>query len=204
MATVAPITFSALPVITFHRQGHDGQVLAFEFPLPPLAGTAAFGAVSDTRLQSASAIRALKVLSWADTDATADGVTAPSILSLMSAGDFGADVTVDALGRMSVRGALTGSDVRSAGNIASVQTGSTSNSRIFAGVRGEVTDLPDGTDDFANPAATIGRLTLGPRGTFGNSLIAAPTVGRVVLGTVTTANGGRPFGGMLYVRAALR
>ena len=51
-------------------------------------------------------------------------------------------------------------------------------------------ELPDGTDDFANAAATIGSLAVGARGTFANTLIAAPTIGRVLLGQVTTANGG--------------
>jgi hypothetical protein len=150
----------------------------------------AFGSVTDSSLSVQGPIRSLKVGSWADGDATADGISGTAIKSITSLGDFGANVAAQTLGKLSVRGALVGSDVRVEGNIGSVRVGSASNSRVFAGVRSDVTTLPAAAADFASGAA-IGSFR---SGAFGNTLVAATSLGKVLLGAVTTANGGTPFG----------
>jgi hypothetical protein len=153
------------------------------------------GSVSNESLASASPIKTLRVGSWADTDATPDTITAPSIAALASLGDFGSDVTTDSLGKVTVGGALVGAIIRSNGAIASLKAGSSSGSTVFAGVRGDLAALPAATSDFANAAASIGKLSIGGKaGAFANTLIAAPSIGKVVLGAVTTGNGGNVFG----------
>jgi hypothetical protein len=130
----------------------------------------------------------------------ADGhtITAPALGALIARGNFSGDVNVGSLGTLTVAGTLLNADVRSAGAIGAVRAGAARGSRVFAGVRAEVVDLPDALDDFANPAAMIRSVTIKGRaagaGTFADTLISAPSVGRVVLGTPETANGGRPFG----------
>ena len=162
-------------------------------PGAPLAGT--LGAVADASLTAAGGIRSLRVARWGDSDGANDFVNAPSIASLQSLGDFGADVSAGALGRLVVGGALLGADVRAAGKIGSVRLGGAAGSRVFAGLRADVNTLPNGADDFADPSAAIASFSVtGRAGTFGNTLVAAPAVGRVVLGTVRTDNGGTPFG----------
>jgi len=128
----------------------------------------------------------------------ADGhaIAAPAIGALTSRGDFSGDVNVGTLGTLTVAGTLLNADVRSAGAIGAVKAGAARGSRVFAGVRAEVVDLPDALDDFANPAAAIRSVTIKGRagGTFADTLISAPSVGRVVLGVPETSNGGRPSG----------
>lgn len=152
---------------------------------------ATVGSVTDTRLISLSPIRSLRVARWLDTDATADLVSAPGIRSLTSLGDFGSDINAGSIGTMLVRGALAGSNVNVSGQIRSVRLGSASNSRVFAGVTG--TALPDSADDFANSSASIGSFIV-RGGQFSNTSIAAPTIGKVLLGSVQTSNNGTPFG----------
>jgi hypothetical protein len=63
-------------------------------------------------------------------------------------------------------------------------------------VRADVAELPDGLDDFANPAASIRSFTVKGRtaGAFADTLVAAPSVGKVVLGAPEAGNGARRFG----------
>jgi hypothetical protein len=128
----------------------------------------------------------------------ADGrlLSAAAIGTLSARGNFGGDVAVGSLGKMTVAGTLLDADVRSTGPIGSVRAGAARGSRVFAGVRAEVVDLPATLDDFANPAATIGAFAVNARapGAFSDTLVAAPSIGRVVLGAVSPANNARPFG----------
>ena len=56
-----------------------------------------------------------------------------------------------------------------------------------------LTTLPDSADDFSNPAAVLRGVTV--KGTFSNTLVAAPTIGRAALGTIASdGNGGVAFG----------
>jgi subtilisin family serine protease len=158
---------------------------------PGAALAATLGAVTDTSITSAEPIRSLRVARWLDGDATADAISAPSIGTITSLSDFGADVTAGSLLGLNVRGTLGGSNVLVNGLIRAVRLGAASASRVFAGVNG--TALPDSRDDFLNPQAAIGSFTV-RSGSFSNTLVAAPAVGRVLLGSVATGNNGTPFG----------
>lgn len=96
------------------------------------------------------------------------------------------------LGRARFAGALSLSSIRVAGSIGSITAGSMAGSRIFAGVSGALNDLPQTTADFAHPAASIALVAV--RGAFTNSLVAAPTIGRVTLASVSPDNNGTAFG----------
>ena len=88
---------------------------------------------------------------------------------------------------------LTNTQIRATGSLGKIAvTGAVTGSTIFAGVRGDLNDLPDGRDDFANGSSTIASVSV--RGAFSNSRIAAPTVGKVAMRSVQTANGGAAFG----------
>jgi hypothetical protein len=125
----------------------------------------------------------------------AGAITAPSIRQVVTRGDFAADVTTGTLGTLKVGGALAGADLRATTSIGRVMAASIRDSRIFAGVAGAVAALPSTPADFSNAAATIGGVSVKPRGLgFSNSLIAAPTVGKLSLGSIQASNGGTPFG----------
>ena len=151
---------------------------------------------SDVSINAAGPIKSLKLTDWLDTDAAPDTITTPSLASLSTRGDFAAGMNVGSLGKASVGGALVGSDIRAAGSIASITAGSVRDSRIFAGVRPDVAGLPASAGDFANGSAQIKALSVKGRSPAAlvNTHIAAPNVGKVTLGGVTTANNGAPFG----------
>ena len=137
----------------------------------------------------------MKVAQWLDTGGPGEVLSAPSVASLSVKGDFAADLNVGELGKLTVRGAMIGSDVRATGNIGTVRAALMRDSRVFAGVRSDLSTLPDSADDFAAPAS-IRSVTVSGRtaGSFSNTLIAADDVGKVSLGSVTTANNGTAFG----------
>ncbi|HEX8914306.1 MAG TPA: S8 family serine peptidase [Humisphaera sp.] len=88
-------------------------------------------------------------------------------------------------------GTLSDSTVRSAGDIGRVTVGSSTGSRIFAGVGDAVTDLPADGSAFAAPAG-VRALTV--KGVFADTVVAAQELGPISLRGVTTDNAGRPFG----------
>jgi hypothetical protein len=157
--------------------------------------SAVLGSVGEGSISTAGAIKSLRVGQWVDNNGARDGVSAASIGTLTATGDFGADVTAGSIGKLTVNGNLVDSEVRAGSRIGTVRLGAATGSRIFAGVRGDVAALPAGAGDFVDPAAAIGNVTItGRAGTFSNSMVAAPSVGRVLLGQVQTPNGGTPFG----------
>jgi hypothetical protein len=91
---------------------------------------------------------------------------------------------------------VTGAQIRSAGNITSVVTGSMSGSQLFAGV------TPDGLVTAADAAAGSGqivsvRIGSGPKGNvFANSAIAAGKIKNAVLGNLVDAASNAPFYGI--------
>lgn len=150
------------------------------------------GDVTNMTVNSASPVRSISVQSWTD-DAAGEDITAPAgVSTLSSRGGFGADLNVGSLGNLKAGGALTAANIRSAGSIRGVTAAAMSDSRIYAGVKADVSDLPDGADDFANASASIGSVRV--RSLFSNSRVAAPEVGRVSFGTAQVVNGGNPFG----------
>jgi hypothetical protein len=150
---------------------------------------------SDLTFTSASPVKSLKVSQWLDTGGPGEVLTAPALSSLSVKGDFAADIAVGALGKVTVKGAVTGSDIRATGNIASVRAGAMHDSRVFAGVNGNVSTLPAALTDFAAPAR-IGSVSVSGKsaGSFSNTLIAASDIGKLSLGAIATANNGTPFG----------
>jgi hypothetical protein len=161
------------------------------------AGTlsATLASASDLNFTSGSPIRSLKVGQWLDTGGATEVLAAPSVGSLSVKGDFAADLNVDTIGKMSVRGAVAGADIRATGNIGTVRAGAMRDSRLFAGVRSDVGTMPDSADDFTAQAGIKGVTVSGRTpGSFSNTLIAATDVGRLSLGGVATANNGTPFG----------
>lgn len=110
------------------------------------------------------------------------GITAGSITQL--------NLTAGIVGPITDRGAAEGDVINSAGNIGAVNALSMSGTRIEAGV--------DSAD--ANGLATafsaddkIASVVIG-KGGFSNSVIDAGTLPRVSLGTLSSSNGGTPFG----------
>jgi hypothetical protein len=124
----------------------------------------------------------------------AAAVTAPAVRQIVCRGDFTGDVTVASIGILKVAGTLAGSVVRAADTIGRVTAASVRDSRLFAGVSGTVTRLPTSLADFVNTGAVIGGLTVKRAGTFSNTIVAAPTIGKLALGAIQTANSGGPFG----------
>jgi hypothetical protein len=172
------------------RSAGGGRTITFSGGGAPVS--LALGNVSDVSVNSAAPLKSVRATQWLDTDATPDVITAPLVQSLAVRGEFGAGVTADTLLRARL-GSMRGSDVRAASAVGTISAGQMADSRVFAGVQPGVSTLPASPADFANAAATIRSVSV-KRG-FGNSMIAAPSVGKVSLGPVSaTANGGVVFG----------
>ena len=93
-------------------------------------------------------------------------------------------------GSLKVTGAITGTTVRTIGNIGSISADSITNSNIYAGVAGPTVDLPDDIGDFTG-LSTIKSVSTR---TFSNSNLAAAGLQRLNLGAVDTDNAGTSFG----------
>jgi hypothetical protein len=157
---------------------------------------ATLNSVVNASITSSVPLGTVRVNSWQN-GLGIDGITAPSARTIRAAHDFSADVSLPGnLGSMAVGGNLSSSIIRVGGSINSLTAGTISNSDIFAGVLDNVTTLPATTSQFADSGSTIKRLTVTRRtaGAFANSLIAAPIVGNVQLGSVMLTNGGTLFG----------
>lgn len=155
----------------------------------------ALNTASDLSINSASAIKSIKAAAWADSDNTADTITAPALGSLSVKGDMAADIVVGVLGKMSVGGAISGAVIRSSGDISSIRAGAMRDSAVYAGVRNDLTGLPTATSDFTTDALIKSLSVSGKTpGAFSNTVIAAQDLGKISLGTVATTNNGTPFG----------
>ena len=170
------------------------------------------GDVIDVDLTGSSGAAAVTIASRRGARLRLGDVTAPAGLRSLSAkaGDLTGDLTAGSVGKVVLAavtggriegtsiaslaaGGLTDARLTAGGTVGKVTvTGNVTGSTIFAGVRGDLAGLPDGRDDFANGAAVITSVSV--RGTFTDSRIAAPTVRRVALGPVQTANSGAAFG----------
>src|SRR5262249_48933081 len=127
--------------------------------------------VRNLTLSSAIPIKLIDVTDWLDTDATADAVTAPSVATLKSKGDFAADLTLTnagaklARGAMPVGGRLTGSTIRAAASVGAVTLGQMIGSSLFVATRADLNALPtDAAADFlpvgAGGSPSIKSLTI--------------------------------------------
>lgn len=226
--------------------GATGGTIALGGAASDRGASLSLGTLADTDVTVGSPIRSMKVTAATGADATADVVSAPSIDSVSSAGDFAADVTVPGegnlrslkvggnltgdvsahqVGSVSVKGDVTGSTITathsaaeavgspdakgnqgvqsvkvgggltnavidSAATIGSVSAASAAGSRIVAGAPG-LTTLPTTAAELVQPASL---LSLKVKGAFANTVVAARTIGKVSVGSITTGNGGTPFG----------
>lgn len=103
-------------------------------------------------------------------------------------GDLGSDLNVGTLKSLKA-GSISNADVLASSAIGKVTTGNVTGSKFFSNVTGST--LPTAASALGTGGA-IGGLTV--RGTFTNSDVAADTIGKLNLGTVTTANAGTAFG----------
>ena len=133
-------------------------------------------------------------------------LTAPSVRSVSAGSVTSAAITltqaptpgVTNLGSLRSAGAVSGTNVRSNGNIGTVTAGSIDSSSIFAGViepGGPAVALPDGPDDFV-PGVSIRAVNVRNRTapSFVASYVAAASLGKLNLGMANTNNAGVPFG----------
>jgi cyclophilin family peptidyl-prolyl cis-trans isomerase len=119
--------------------------------------------------------------------ATIGGAARAVQLGRLSGGTFAVG---DTLGSLKVSEAISGTTVRTTGNIGSVSAGAITDSRIYAGVAGTGTELPDDIGDFTGVSSINSVNTR----TFSNSNLAAAALQRLSLGAVDTDNAGTSFG----------
>ena len=141
-------------------------------------------------------MKSLKLAAWADTDTTPDLITASNIASLTTKGNFAAGITAGTIGKMSVGGFITGSEIRGTVNIGTITAMALKKSLVFAGIRLDLSTVPTSVADFSNGAASLKSLTLKGKlpGTFASSNVAAPSIGKLALGPIGTFNGFTSFG----------
>jgi 6-phosphogluconolactonase (cycloisomerase 2 family) len=176
-----------------------------------------FDRVADLRIDCAMPIGSLTASEWLRTPGNDSSLAAPSVgrLTITGArgnrflgteavpGDLQASVGLtgttarQALGTLMVARWLDGAEVRTAGPIGMVTAGGMRGSRILAGVKQPVADLPMSRDDF-DILTSIASLRITGFGAetspFSNSDVAAWALGTISLKGVRTANGGHTFG----------
>jgi cyclophilin family peptidyl-prolyl cis-trans isomerase len=213
---------TAAATITAPRVGSIHTHTAFGVNLTLTGGGAALGAFKASVIRNGAwtvtgnvgSIQAGGSLSWAPTisgnvkslnltGTSSVALVAGSVSTLKVGGALqNSSVTVNGagtdLGRFVVSGAVTGTTINAAGNIASIMAVSISNSLIYAGVSalpaGQT--LPAALTDFST-AASIGSISLtAKKGTaaFVNSDVAAQHLGKLSLGVVATSNSAQQFG----------
>ncbi len=154
------------------------------------------GGATDVSLAVTGDVKSIKVGTWADADETPDRIAATNVASLTAKGDFSADIAAGTIGKLSVSGAIHGSEIRGTVNVGTVSAAALRNSIVFAGIRADVSVLPSATGDFSNGVAAIKSITLTNKlpSTFAGSIVAAPTIGKLSVGPIATFNGFFEFG----------
>jgi hypothetical protein len=162
------------------------------------------GRATDLSIESSQAIGTFSAIDWRDTTGSDDSLLAPSIGTLKItgsktpsvAGDFEANVTTygeQALGSISVAGAIRNATIKTNGNIGAVNVGGMEHSNIFAGVSGR----PNTLADFAEPHS-IGSFTVhaiaGVANQFVDSQVAAAKISKIVVRGVEPDDSGTKFG----------
>ena len=138
-------------------------------------------------------------------------LTAATIANLHVGGDLTGTIHTTAGGARDLRvltvgGAISGGQVRTAGGIGSVTAGALVNANVFAGVSNSVTGLPTSASDFARNASIASVLITERNQPFAvqGSNVAASSLGRVFFGDVNTSNNGTPFGLAAHSLASYR
>ncbi len=155
--------------------------------------------VTDFSIESAMPLASLSVASWKDTGGSiADAVTAPSLGTLRSAGDFEADVSLtDGVPTTSITviGKLQNSTITTTAGIGTVTLGAMLDSKLLVGVSSIPTNVSDFSDPFAIQSFTILGGPAVPSGSlFSNSQVAAQTIGAIKVQRVATTSGSGDFG----------
>jgi hypothetical protein len=157
---------------------------------------ATFNAITNANITSATPLGTLHVNTWENT-AGGTGLIAPSVKAFSATQNVQANISLNGnLTSMVVRGTLNGSVISVGGNIGSFTVGTISNTDILAGVSPGVLTLPTSSTQFTDTGSTISRFTVTSRrpAAFSNTIIAAPIVGIVQLGSALVANSGTTFG----------
>ncbi len=148
--------------------------------------------VLNTDITSAIPIASLTAAAFTASDGVTHNITAPSVGTIRIKGDLlGALVQTASVAMLNITGSISGSSILATDKIGPVIAGGIAGSTIFAGILSTVTTLPNTAADFTNQSASITSVRTK---TFSDSLIAAWKIGAVTLGTITTTNGGTPFG----------
>lgn len=103
---------------------------------------------------------------------------------------------LSAIDKLTVKGAISALELRSAGNIGAISANAIVDSILFAGVDDGDDSLPDDDDAFET-AASIGSVKTAGKDVangFVNTQIAATSVGPVTIILPNLSNGGTPFG----------
>lgn len=167
--------------------------------LPDASGVATsitLASAENLSITSGSTLKLVKANAWLDGDVDADVITTPALSSLLVKGAAQVGVTAATIGKIVVGGELSGSEIRASGSIGAVTVGSATDSVIFAGVRADISTLPDSLDDFTNADAFIKSVALkGKSAPFSNTRIAAPSIGKASLGSAAIGTDpSQPFG----------
>jgi cyclophilin family peptidyl-prolyl cis-trans isomerase len=148
--------------------------------------------VTDFSIESAMPIASLTVGGWTDTAGSVDdSILAPSLGALTVNGNFGANVTLFddvPTASLKVTGRMDNATFHTAGNIGAISLGSISSSRILAGVDARPTSLSDVADARSITSFTI--TGAGSTNLFTDSLVAARTLGTIVVKGVTPGDTG--------------
>lgn len=154
------------------------------------------GSATDVSLTVQGDVKSLKLGTWADNDATPDAITANNVASLTTKGNFAANLTAGTIGKINIGGFITDSQIRGTANIGTITAAALKSSLVYAGIRLDLSTLPTSVADFANGVAAIKSLTLKGKlpGTFGASNVAAPSIGKLSLGPIGTFAGFTTFG----------
>ncbi len=144
-----------------------------------------FDHVATSTLSATGSIKSLTATDW-----TGGSISATSIASLLTTGNFDAEVSVTTLGKLAVGAALGGtgnSDVRTIRakqSIGAVSAASIAHEHIYAGVKPTIKTLPAARTAFNNPKASITSVTTHG---FTDAIAAAPIVTKInIAGLVST------------------
>lgn len=125
------------------------------------------GNVTDERFSTAGAIASLSVRSWLNSGTKGNvAISATSIGSIKSTGDFAADVATGAIGAVKVGGSITGG---------TWTTGSIANLKVTGGISNTTLNLS------ATGSTDLGSLTVGHI-VSGSNITSAGSVGKVTVG----------------------
>jgi hypothetical protein len=156
----------------------------------------------DVNVTSDASVGSIKTAGTLSGEWNCNAIKSVSALNITSATlvlNQAPNAKVFALGALTVKNHITGSQIISDGNIGTINTGAMTNSVCFAGVKNGVIGLPDpNTDINYAPSASIKSITVkgisGNQNSFINSNIAAANILSATLNYPKNDNNSVPFG----------